>query len=665
MRTGTAGWLLLGLALSSHGGLSAQEVPDLKEVMDLETVGSPTISPDGRTVLFRSYESDWVSDTRSSTIWASVDGAAPVPMVLPGLSGGFEFCGNRIAYVAREDDGARLRLATPDGTTEDLGPLPERVRSFECSSDLSRLALGIAEPADSLRAREVDLFGPHDIKDEGWTNTHLWVAELNSDSLEFRRVTQGDFTVGSYTFSPDAARLAFDHAPDPRSNSGYSSDISLVDVESGELRVIADNPGWDRGPMWSPDGSQILFESALDVAVSNLPGELLIVPADGGEARVLTDSLATDPAVFAWNEHGIWFTADEGTLRHVYRLDPEEGTFGRIGGLPEIVRSAAMDDAGSTLVLLGESRSSMAEVMVTSLPATRVQQLTNTTAQVADWSLGTREVIQWEASDGLVIEGVLWLPDDFDPAAQHPLMVVVHGGPRAVSRPTFVARTLYPVEQWLARGAVVLMPNYRGSVGYGPEFRTAHHRTLGWGDAMDVLAGVDDLIGKGFIDPDRVTVMGWSYGGFISAFLTATTDRFAAISVGAGISDWPTHYGWEPANITTKIFSFGVSPHEDPEAWDEASPMTHIAGATTPTLIQHVDGDPIVTVLNAYELYQALLDLGVESRFVEYSGRGHGPSGLRQRLGVLWHNLEWFGRHVWNEDVPLPVEPAPSTEITE
>jgi dipeptidyl aminopeptidase/acylaminoacyl peptidase len=634
---------------------AAQEVPSIRDVLSLETNGSPSISPDGRLVLYRTYASDWENDARPSTLWISIDGGAVRQLELPGLRGGFEFCGERIAYLVTENEARFLRRATPDGEFEDAGPLPDRVRSFSCSSDEGLLALAISEAPDSLGRRAVELFGPHDIKDQGWTNAHLWVGDLTADSLQFRRLTEGDFTVGSYSFSPDGRRLAYDHSPDPRSNSSYSADISMVNVESGETRVVANNAGWDRGPIWSPDGSELLYESALDVAVSNLPGELLIVPADGGEARLVTESLATDPRVFAWNDLGIWLTADEGTLRHVYRLDPRNGALGRVGGLPEIVRSAVMDDEGTKLALLGESRASMPEVMVTAVPAIRtVVQLTDATAQVADWPLGTREVIQWQASDGLGIEGVLWLPENFDATASYPLMVVVHGGPRAVDRPTLVARTLYPVEQWISRGAVVLMPNYRGSVGYGPEFRTAHHRTVGPGDAMDVLAGVEHLIDRGFIDSTKVAVMGWSYGGFISAYLTATSDRFAAISVGAGITDWPTHYAWEPANITTKIFSFGVAPYEDPEAWSEASPMTHIAGASTPTLIQHVDGDPIVTVLNAYELYQALLDLGVEARFVEYSGRGHGPSGLKARLGVLWHNLEWFGRQLWNEDVPLP-----------
>ena len=638
-----------------HAGF-AQESPGIVDVLNLETNGSPSISPDGSIILYRTYASDWESDSRPSTLWISVDGRAAEPLELPGLRGGFEFCGNRIAYMAQAEDESRvLRRATPDGGFEDVGPLPDRVRSFSCSKDERRLVVAIAEAPDSAGLRAVELFGPHDVKDTGWTNTHLWSADLAVDSLEFRRLTDGDYTVGSYSISPDGGSIAFDHAPDPRSNSSYSADVSMVNIVTGEITVVADNPGWDRGPVWSPDGRQLLYESALDVAVSNLPGELLIVSADGLDS--VTGTLITDPDVFAWNELGIWLTADEGTQRHVYRLDPRNGTIGRVGGLPEIVRSAAMDEKGTKLALLGETRTSMAEVMVAAVPAIRtVVQLTNATAQVEGWPLGTREVIQWQASDGLEIEGVLWLPEGFDPTRTYPLMVVVHGGPRAVSRPTLVANTLYPVESWLGRGAVVLMPNYRGSVGYGPEFRTAHHRTLGDGDAMDVLAGVDHLIGRGFIDSTRVAVMGWSYGGFISAYLTATTDRFAAISVGAGISDWPTHYAWEPANITTKIFSFGVSPHEDPEAWAAGSPMTHIAGASTPTLIQHVDGDPIVTVLNAYELYQALKDLGVEAKFVEYSGRGHGPSGLKARRGVLWHNLEWFASHIWGEDVPLPDE---------
>jgi dipeptidyl aminopeptidase/acylaminoacyl peptidase len=203
----------------------------------------------------------------------------------------------------------------------------------------------------------------------------------------------------------------------------------------------------------------------------------------------------------------------------------------------------------------------------------------------------------------------------------------------------------------------VLQPNYRGSTGYGGEFRQLHGAGVGWGDAGDVEAGALHLVEQGLVDPDRIGLMGWSYGGFISAYLTATSDAFSAISVGAGISDWATHYAWEAVSWTTRFYSFdGTRPEDDPARWTQASPMTHIAGAATPTLIQHVDGDPIVSVLNAYELQHALEDMGVPNRFVIYPGSGHGIGGLRQRLGGLWHNWQWFLKYVWEEEVELPLD---------
>ena len=133
--------------------------------------------------------------------------------------------------------------------------------------------------------------------------------------------------------------------------------------------------------------------------------------------------------------------------------------------------------------------------------------------------------------------------------------------------------------------------------------------------------------------------------------------RVFAISVGAGISDWRTHFAWEPANLTTRVYSFNATPWEDPDIYEISSPITYVNNASTPSLIQHVRGDPIVTVLNAYELYQGLRDVGVETRFVEYPGQGHFVSGYKNYYGALWHNWQWFARHIWNEDVSLPEAP--------
>ena len=233
--------------------------------------------------------------------------------------------------------------------------------------------------------------------------------------------------------------------------------------------------------------------------------------------------------------------------------------------------------------------------------------------------------------------------------------MVIHGGPTGIDYPAPIDGYVYPIPQWLAKGAVVLEPNYRGSAGYGEAFRSLNVRNLGVGDAWDVLSGVDYLIDQGFVDADRMGAMGWSQGGYISAFLTTNTDRFAAISVGAGISNWMTYY------VNTDIHPFTrqyleATPWEDAEVYFKTSPMTTITQASTPTLIQHGEFDRRVPIPNAYELFQGLQDVGVETKLIVYKGFGHGINKPKERLAATWHNWQWFARYLWDEEVEIPVE---------
>jgi dipeptidyl aminopeptidase/acylaminoacyl peptidase len=214
---------------------------------------------------------------------------------------------------------------------------------------------------------------------------------------------------------------------------------------------------------------------------------------------------------------------------------------------------------------------------------------------------------------------------------------------------------VYPANQWLAKGALVLRPNYRGSAGYGEEFRSLNVRNLGVGDAWDVLSGVDHLIALGIVDTERMGAMGWSQGGYISAYLTTTSKRFAAISVGAGISNWVTYY------VSTDIHPFTrqylkATPWEDDAIYAVTSPMTFINQASTPTLIQHGEFDRRVPIANAYELYQGLQDVGVDSKLIVYKGFGHGINKPKERLAAFWHNWQWFGRYLWGEEIDLPID---------
>jgi dipeptidyl aminopeptidase/acylaminoacyl peptidase len=218
-----------------------------------------------------------------------------------------------------------------------------------------------------------------------------------------------------------------------------------------------------------------------------------------------------------------------------------------------------------------------------------------------------------------------------------------------------VSGGVYPYLQWLEKGALILQPNYRGSAGYGEKFRSLNVGNLGVGDMWDVESGVDHLIEKGMADPDRVGAMGWSQGGYISAFLSTNSQKFKALSVGAGISNWVTYY------VNTDIHPFTrhylkATPWQDMAVYRKTSPMTNINQARTPTLIQHGEFDRRVPIPNAYELYQGLQDVGVETKLIVYKDFGHGISRPKEQLAAQWHNWQWFAKYIWDETVEIPLE---------
>ncbi|HNR75343.1 MAG TPA: prolyl oligopeptidase family serine peptidase, partial [Cyclobacteriaceae bacterium] len=273
--------------------------------------------------------------------------------------------------------------------------------------------------------------------------------------------------------------------------------------------------------------------------------------------------------------------------------------------------------------------------------------------QVSGWKVAQSEVISWKSKDGVTIEGVLHKPANYDPAKKYPLLVVVHGGPTGIDTPTPAPGYVYPILQWLDKGCLVLRPNYRGSAGYGEAFRSLNVKNLGVGDMWDVMSGVDYLDKKGMIDKTRMGCMGWSQGGYISAYLTTNTNAFKAISVGAGISNWMTYY------VNTDIHPFTrqylkATPWSDEAIYKKTSPMTNINKAQTPTLIQHGEYDRRVPIANAYELLQGLRDKNVPAELIVYKGFGHGINKPKERLAATWHNWQWFNKYVWGEVVEIP-----------
>jgi dipeptidyl aminopeptidase/acylaminoacyl peptidase len=393
---------------------------------------------------------------------------------------------------------------------------------------------------------------------------------------------------------------------------------------------------------------------------------LAVVSADGGPARSITDQFDENPGLIDWKADGVYFAAQQKTASHLFRVDPAGASVARVSGPDDLMASGfSLTADGRRLACVVATPATLPELVVTDTRTFKPRTLTDMSAQADPFLLGKAEVISWKSRDGTVIEGVLTKPADFDPDKKRPLLCVIHGGPTGVDRPALLSgRLYYPTDIWSGRGALILRVNYRGSAGYGEKFRQLNVRNLGVGDAWDVLSGVEELIARGWVDPAKVGCMGWSQGGYISAFLTAASDRFAATSVGAGISNWATYY--YNTDITPFTIQYlGKDPVADPDIYRTTSPVSYLKKARTPTLIQHGENDRRVPIANAYELRQGLEDRGVTAEMIVYKGFGHGITKPRAMRAVMRHNLDWFNHYIWGDPLPDFANPqVPKKEKT-
>jgi len=655
------------------GGAQDRRVPSVEELMALKLPGSVRLSPDGARIAFALTETDFDQDAYIAQIWLlDVASGRTVQLTRGKRSSSDPTWSPDSRWIAftssRVDDKSQLFAISPDGGEAiQLTKAETGVGGFDWSPDGKVIAFTAGDPvAEQDKARK-DFYGDYSVVRREYAHTHLWTVDVDeamrSPQPGRRRTSGKSFTVGGFEWSPDGAKIAFSAALDPDLINGGTSDIYVLDLDGDRVRKVVDQAGPDSSPIWSPDGRSILFSSALarpDYYARN--SVLAVVPAEGGAVRPLSGAFDENPSVVAWNDGGIYFSAAQGTRGHLFRLDPVSLEIVRLSGPDEaMVSGFTFARDGKRAAFLAATATALPEICVTEFPW-KPRVLTKTTDQVAAFTLGTRELISWKSKDGTTIEGVLIKPDGFDPAKRYALLCVIHGGPTGVDRPALLSgdTRYYPSDIWTARGALVLKVNYRGSAGYGEKFRRLNYRNLGVGDAWDVLSGVDDLVRRGWVDADRVGCMGWSQGGYISAFLTTSFKAFKAISVGAGISNWATYY--YNTDITPFTINYlGDDPADDPAIYAKTSPMTLIKKASTPTLIQHGEFDRRVPIANGFELRQGLEDRGVPVEMVVYKGYGHGITKPKSMRAVMQHNLAWFGHYIFGDPKPdLAAPPVPA-----
>jgi dipeptidyl aminopeptidase/acylaminoacyl peptidase len=642
-------------------------VPTIDESLSMKSVAGAQISPDGRYVAYSVTQTNWDEDDFVSQIWIAVTATGERYQLTSGkkASTGPQWSpdSRRLAFTSDRDGKRQIYLISPAGgeaaqlTAEDNG-----VGAIAWSPDGASIAFTSAGPESKARKDRKEKYGDFEIVGGDYVMNHLWLvkipAEVPSDLKKLPKaesLTKGDqFSVSGFSWSPDGKRIAFGASRDPDLGSQDTEQLYVLDLADLHVRKLLDKPGPNTNPKWSPDGKQIAYATYDGQPFFFYANRYIaVIPAEGGAPRVLTSDFDEDANLLDWGPDGIYFTALQKTNAHLYRIDPATRAVHRISAPDSFHASgASFTKDHRTLAATGAAPNRFAEIFTSSTSDFAPHYLTDTGAQYKGFQLGHREVVEWKSSDGASVEGILIKPADYDPSRKYPLLVVIHGGPTGVDTPVLTADRYYPVERFAAKGALILKPNYRGSAGYGAKFRALNVRNLGVGDYEDVISGVDSLIAKGIVDKDRVAAMGWSEGGYISAFITCYSDRFKAVSVGAGISDWLTYY------VNTDIHPFTrqylkATPWEDPEIYRKTSPITYVNRAKTPTLIQQGDQDKRVPPPDSYELYQALKDRGIPVKLIFYKGFGHPINKPKQQRAVMEHNYDWFSKYIWGEEAAV------------
>ena len=651
--------------------------PTIDQSLEWKSAFNPKISPDSKRVVYELQKTNWEDNAFDRNLWiadiaageshalTSAKKSSTNPVWSPDGKW-IAFLSDRPGQITGTPDGKKQLYVIPadGGEAQQLTKMESDVNDLEWAPDSKRIAFSASDVEPKTLKDRKEKYGEYSVVHADYQMTHLWTIEIPAESAptaEPKRLTDSDkFSVGDFSWSPDGTRMAFSAQKDPDLISSETADLYVVTVSDGAVKKIVGTSGPDRNPQWSPDGKNIAFETTAGAKYffyANV--KVAVVPAEGGTPQILTESFDEDPGLIGWGPDGIYFAAEQKTYAHLFRLNPATKAVEKLSA-PEHISafSFSFSKDYKQVAYRAAMENQYAEVYATSVAPWQGKKLTAMSDQLKGFTLAHREVTSWKSADGTTIEGIVYKPAGFDPRKKYPLLVVIHGGPIGVDQPIVSADRYYPIERLVAKGALVLRPNYRGSAGYGEKFRALNVRNLGVGDYADVISGVDALIVKGWVDKDRVGTMGWSQGGYISAFIAASSDRFKAASVGAGISDWMTYYANTDITPFTRQY-LHATPWDDPEIYKKTSPISYVAKAKTPTLIQHGENDRRVPIPNAYELRQALEDHGVPVKMVVYKGFGHGINKPKQQRAVMEENEKWFAQYIWGEKPQEPKPPEP------
>lgn len=634
----------------------------IEEMVALPVIGKLALNDTGDMLAYTVKETDWKKNkyTNHVSIYrADQKKHIKISEEIDSSSPCWSPDSKTLAFLSNGKDKNQIFIKKENCAPQKITNINGNIEAFKWSPDGKGFFFLWNKEREELKKRK-EIYGDFEYIDREIINNRLSYIDIeaalqlaektkqlppdlinNEKKKDFvKEYTNGNkFNIYKFIVAPDNKRIYMITHPDSNlENTAYTT-IRSLDVESGNIDVI-DTTYESRNLEISPDGSSIVYDQEKKDLLWVGNNQYTILDLDTSEKKILDLGVDEILDIVTWTDEGIYFI-------WMSRTKSKLGCFNEKKGMELLLEESTFFQA--TISGLNEKiavlKANEEETFEIYYDGTKI---TDMNKPYRERLTSIKRRISWNSLDGIEIEGILSLPVDYDEGKKYPLLLVVHGGPTWASFDIPTISKYYPIEQFVEKGFVVLEPNYRGSAAYGEEFRKLNYRNLGTGDYADIISGIDYLTEKEVVDPDKVGVMGWSQGGYISAFCATYSDRFKAISVGAGISDWVTYYYMTDVHQFTRYF-LGSCPWDDEDIYKFTSPMNYIKNACTPTLIQHGDNDNRVPVANAFKLYQGLKDNEVPVELVVFKGMAHGTDKPGISRAIMTQNFIWFCHYLLGE----------------